>query len=238
MDPDFPYPIAGGEYNEMNGINPAEAIGTYLARSMSPVAGFLAKLSKNGNLGPLSMGDGTYREEHGYNESRDVASFASGLGFYQATHEEIPKVATTDDAAVGKYKLSDIPEIRGRKAAGGYAASDRPTGKGIYDGSMNYQGQGYSGNGWINYPEYQGNGWINYPDRKWIDYGNGNGWINYPDRKWVDYGNGGSGGYGGGGYGGSSGGSIGGVSGGGASMEFWNLIQSLRRLLDQGDVVD
>ena len=238
MDPDFPYPIAGGEYNELNGINPAEAIGTYVARNVSPVAGFLAKLSKNGDLGPLSMGEGEYRDEHGYNASRDIASFLTGAGFYQGVSKGATVVPEDGNApAVGKYELSDIPEIRGRKAAGGYAASDGPTGKGMSGGSINYDQNGAN-----NYAG-QGSGWIDYPDypegRGWVDFGS-SGWINYPDRPWINYGGSGSGGsgyYGGGGSGGGGGYSTSGVSsGGGGSMEFWDLIQALKRMVDQGDV--
>ena len=233
MDPDFPYPIAGGEYNEMNGISPAESLGIYAARNVSPVAGFLAKLSKNGDLGPLSMGEGDYREEHGYNTSRDIASFLTGAGFYQGTHEPVVPGAA-NAPAVGKYGLSDIPAINGRKAAAGYGKG--PTGDGKTYGSMEHDGKGYpsgDGSGWVNYPDYpQGSGWVNYPDRPWVDY---------PDSSWVDYGNSGgyrSGGYGGGGSSSGGGGSlssVGGSSGGG--MEFWSLLEALKKMVDQGDVV-
>lgn len=219
MDPDFPFPIVGGEYNQMNDINAVEALVSYAAKSTNPIGGFLAKLSKNGHLGPLSMGE-DYRDDMDYNASRDVASFGTGLGFYQARGMPTPDSLTTP---VGKYDLSDLPAIRGRKAAGD--SSDGPSGSygqgGRVGSAANYTGYG-SGDG--------SNGWVDYPD-----YGGSSGWVNYfTSGSTSGYGGYGSGGSGSGGSSGYSGGSV----SSGSGTDFWALLQQLKAMIDQGEVYD
>lgn len=208
MDPDFPYEIAGGEYNEMNGINPVEALTSYVARNANPLTGFLAKLSKNGDLGPLSMGDGSYRDSVGYNANRDITSFATGLGFYQGRPDNTLHLnpgAPLPDPAVGTYELSEIPMFRGATAAGEQGSQPKPQDaaeliKGLIEGTNDSDG----GSGWI---DYGNSGWRNF----------GSGWRNF--------------GYGGG-Y------SSSGVSSSSGSMEFWALLQQLKEMIDQGKVID
>lgn len=222
MDPDFPYQIYGGEYNEMNDISTLDALGTYAARSLNPVAGFLAKMSKNGQLWePLNMGDGSYRDKYGYSSMRDLASIVTGLGFYQGKPMPLPE--GSNPTAVGQYNLSDIPEISGRKAASEYVISDGPTGKTPVGGSISANPEDMLSPEVKAYEKQFKSGWIEYPD--------GKGWIDYPNRGYSNYG-----GYGYGFGGDSSTPYLSSSSSGG--LTFAALIERLRAMIDQGQVYD
>lgn len=163
LDPESPYQIMGGDYNESNGINPLEAFITYAARNLQPGAGFLAKLSKNGDLGSLSMGYGGYRDEHGYEKSKDIASFLTGLGFYQGMPKDAPIKPDSDNPTpVGQYDKSELPVFPGASRP-----QDDPSNpskelevtdgiirdilQGNFDSSNGLGSGGYSGSGWRNF---------------------------------------------------------------------------------------
>lgn len=178
IDPDSNFEIYGGDYNENMGINDAEAIGAYSARNLNPIAGFLAKLSKNGKL---PVGNITYQES-GRDATRDVASFISGLGFYQAKQpKNIETVTSTGDTdntspAVGSLGLENIPQFRGGPAASKVSSkkqSDQLKSIDKLIDNLKGSSEDFSGKGWIDFPDRKGKGWIDYPDRKWKNYGSG-----------------------------------------------------------------
>lgn len=169
VDPENNYQIMGGQYNEMNQINPLESLAIYAGKTLNPWTGFLAKLSKNGDLGKLSMGVGGYRDEHGYEKSKDIASFMTGLGFYQGMPgSEKPKGSDTENPApVGEQDLSKLPRFQGVSPA--QAPKKTETGPVesainsiIQGGGLPTGGNSYSGSGWQNFGYGGGRGWRNF----------------------------------------------------------------------------
>jgi hypothetical protein len=112
LDPDSNFPIVGGEYNENLGITDNEAKGSYLAQQASPHTAFLAKLSRHGKLPAGNISNG----ESDRDATRDVLSFLSGMGLYQAKlgyEGETP----VSPSAVGPYEsTSEVPQLSGRAA--------------------------------------------------------------------------------------------------------------------------
>jgi hypothetical protein len=207
------------------GINPVEAVTLYAARQLNPWTSFFAKLSKNNDLpGPLGFGD----KDTDRSAFRDVISQLTGVGFYQGWPQDntddkdgagqFPFVEEVMDAfknaAVGPGSINDIEAVRG------VAAALKPFFETLKNNNKYRTSDSGVNSGDGSYSS-EGSGWINYPDFQWKDFGN---W-------WKNYGNGGYGGY-------NSSGSYGSSSSSGVSMEFWELIQALKKLVDQGDVTD
>lgn len=208
MDPDSNYQIIGGQFNEMNQINPAESAILYAARSLNPVTGFLAKLSKNGDLpgeSPFEFGTGTYQDQHGRESRKDWASFLTGLGFYQGKPKggDTSTDETTEDSTpVGHFNSDQLNMLTGVSPIKGSIDSANPTeALGSVEESIKalLQGSGLPTN---NYSK--GSGWKNF------GYG---GYRNY--RRFSNY------------YGGSSGGS---------DFNLLEFLQRLARQIDQGQV--
>lgn len=181
LDPDSDYQIYGGTYNESNQINPLEAILGYTARNVQPGAGFLAKLSKNGDLGPLSMGTGGYRDEHGYEKGKDIASFLTGLGFYQGMPKDAPvnDESTEDSTPVGTRDSLQLPRFPGVSRPGGSGKNVNPditavdeAINNLLQGGGDYSGGGSSGTGWQNFGY---GGWRNFGGGYGGGYGGGSG---------------------------------------------------------------
>lgn len=220
IDPDFPYEIYGGDYNESRGLNPVEAIATYAMRQLNPWAGFFAKLSKNGDLGPLSVSEGA---DDRHDVSRDWASQLTGLGFYQGKMGEAPEKESFlkdfveklgNPSAVVSYDKSEIPDFSGASAASAPSKpKDVETLKQIISA---IETSGFTGG--------NGSGWVDFPDFKWKDFGSS--WRNFGSG-WRNFGSGYGGGYSSSGY-----------SSSGGSAEFWELIKKLEAMIDQGKVID
>lgn len=209
IDPTFEGEIRGGYYNEANGLNPLESTIIHASRTLNPITGFLAKLSKNGAFGdtPLSMGNGTYRNQHGYDDAYDVASFASGVGFYQGIPKAAPEQEVDDGKPLGYRDEINTPPVGaiqgitegplppGASPAPGSSDANDPL-KNLLMGSKGSYGS--SGSGWKN-------------------FGYGGGWQNF--------------GYGGG-YGGYGGGS------GSSGFDLMAFLKQLAGQIDQGQVYD
>lgn len=156
MDPDQPYEIYGGEYNQNMGISDEAAVGTYLARQANPWTALISKVLKNEGV----IGKG---KDDSYQTSRDLLSFITGLGFYQGKPKDeivLPELGTTP---VGYDDLGELPKMGGVPAAvqGDYSAtgsSNSNAGGEYADPSAFYS----SGRGWINYRNRYRRGWRNY----------------------------------------------------------------------------
>jgi hypothetical protein len=212
LDPDQPYEIYGGEYNQNMGISDGEAVGTYLARQANPWGNLIQKLLKNEGV----IGKG---KDDSYQTSRDILSFITGLGFYQGKPQDeltLPGFGTTP---VGYNEASELPSVGGVPAAGS-SASVANDGGTYADPSA--------------FPDFGGSGWVNYPKgRGWINYPKGRGWVNYGRRYRRGWRN-----FGGGGYSGSGGG-FGGIDGDSSTgTEFFEFIKKLIEEMDQGEVYD
>lgn len=160
LDPDNNFPIVGGKYNEDMGISDGEAVGAYLARQANPWSSFFAKLSKNGKLPDgLNISD----VETGRDATRDVASFFSGMGFYQSKlgyNGEVPE----SPSAVGRYEsMSEVPQLSGRAAPTiDSSGSNEQALKKLMDMTTNTTGDQDSkdsAKGWIDFKDNK-SGWI------------------------------------------------------------------------------
>lgn len=209
LDPDQPYEIYGGEYNQNMGISDEEAVGTYLARQANPWTNLIQKVLKNEGV----IGKG---KDDSYQTSRDLLSFLTGLGFYQGKPQDELTLPGLTDTAVGYDSLGELPKVGGVPAAvqeGIASGSSQSNAGGEYVDPSAFFNSG-SGRGWVNYPK--GRGWINYGNRR------RRGWRNF-----------GSGGYSG------SGGGFGGIDGDSSSgTEFLEFIRRLMEEIDQGEVYD
>lgn len=182
LDPDSNFEIYGGEYNENMGISDGEAVGAYLARQANPWTNFLAKLSKNGKLPIGNISD----QEGGRDATRDVASFLTGIGFYQAKPEKELTTSTPksdlvpNSSAVGSFELSDLTMFP--DAAVGSNSTEKETNKSIESVLKDLQGSGadtttgtkYSKNykrryrrGYRGYGGYGGYGGSSYSSSSW-----------------------------------------------------------------------
>lgn len=207
LDPDNNFPIVGGEYNENMGISDGEAVGVYLARQANPWSSFLAKLSKNGKLPDgLNISD----VETGRDATRDVASFFSGMGFYQSKlgyNGEVPE----SPSAVGRYEsISEVPQLSGRAAPTiDSSEKNEQALKKLMDMTTNTTGDQDS--------KDSAKGWIDYKNKK-------SGWIpNKYGKKSRRYS--GSGGFGGG-------------SDGVDWAAIFALLETLKKSNDAGRVID
>lgn len=208
LDPDSNFEIYGGKFNEDMEISDKEAVGAYTAQQANPLTSFLAKLSKNGKLpfGNISKG------ESNRDATRDVASYLSGLGFYQSKLGYDGEVPSDDKStAVGPYSLSDIPVSSGDDAALRVGNNEDAIKKLLASASGAAPAEEDGGSS-------KKSGWIpnKYGDKK-------SGWIS------NKYGNKGSRG-GSGGFGGS-----------GGDVDIWailELLMSLKSKTDQGRVID
>jgi hypothetical protein len=214
LDPDFPFPIVGGDYNENMGINPVEAVVGYAAKQLNPWTAFFGKLSKNNDLpGPLGFGD----KDTDRSAFRDWASQMTGVGFYQGWNGETDSDSEDKgsllkdlvvNASVGPKGINEILSIVGAAAAQGPLPKvQRDKAKKLLDDVSRTVGTAMA----------EGKSeWIDFPDFKWKDFGS----------NWKNYGSGYS----------SYGSSYSSSSSG--STDFWDLIQKLKELIDQGDVVE
>lgn len=163
LDPDSNFEIYGGEFNEQMGISDREAIGAYIGQQANPLTSFLAKLSKNGKLPVGNISNG----ESGRDATRDVASYLTGLGFYQSKlgyEGEFPSASSP--TAVGPYGSSDIPVVSGAPAASnsGVSKNDNLIKKLLEtaSGPGSSDSEGKKKSGWIpnKYGDKKKSGWI------------------------------------------------------------------------------
>lgn len=181
IDPDSSYEIYGGDYNKAIGMSPFESVLAYSARNLQPGAGFLSKLYKNGKLGTTDWGwggkakEGEYGED--YDTSRDVLSYLSGIGLYQARNgqEDVNPLGS-----VGIPELSEESMFSGRQTGRGLEDNDNAK----LDELLSYMFQG---------PLGDATGSEGFGGSGWKDFGKSN-WKNF---KWRNFGGGygGSGGY-------------------------------------------
>jgi hypothetical protein len=165
LQPESPYEIRGGDYNEYKGINDVEATAAYVARQASPWTSLWAKLSKDNALPFGNIGEG----ESNRDLFRDLVSFGTGIGFYRSRTDPIPKddnsPVGSNTPAVGIRSLSEVPMITGR-------AGPAPVSKEMFDvfSAMSEEGPLTSttegkGSGWKNYSKRSRKGWKNYSKR-------------------------------------------------------------------------
>lgn len=183
----------------------------------------------------LNITDDDY--EHNSDAFRDVISFITGVGFYQGKQEALPEPTTTDSVssdgtsnnpAVGLYRLSDLSMFSGRAGH----KDRKSSGNGPLTGNL--LGNIASSN---NKSSDHASGWIEglFDNKK-------SGWIEglFDNKKsgWIPNKYGSSGGRGGySGYGGYSGGSSG-SSGPLGDGELLALLRKLKEMVDQGVVID
>jgi hypothetical protein len=210
--------IVGGDYNQMNGVNPVESLINYGARNLSPDLGFLSKLSMHGDLpNGLNMADDHgYRDSKGYSKAADIASFLTGLGFYQGMPKDKPepdKNSTSDpSAAVGFQGSQELPKFSGASAAQGssYGADAAQSLRDwlIGDTGSSSDSSGYSKSGYSKH----GSGWHNF-------------FKNYKHYKHYKH------------YSHHSGSSFSGGSSA-SSSDLLALLEALKKQVDQGKVID
>ena len=173
MDPDQPYEIYGGEYNQNMGISDEAAVGTYLARQANPWTALISKVLKNEGV----IGKG---KDEDYQTSRDLLSFITGLGFYQGKPQDEIILPGVDSGSVGYDNIGELPTVGGVPAAvqDGYAAtsSQNSNAGGEYADPSAFYSSG-SGRGWINYGNRKRRGWRSFGSGGYSSSGGGFGGI-------------------------------------------------------------
>lgn len=168
LDPNMPFQILGGDYNEKIGMSPLESLIEYGAKNINPVIGQLARQSRNGLLWePLpNMGNAKEFDED-YSPGKAWASLATGLGFYQAKlGDPLP--------AVGNPEVNAELLFSGRQTGSSQESPDQSANPENLIGDLiaRMNGGGSEGSGWKNY----GNGWRNFGGGGWRNFGNGGGY--------------------------------------------------------------